>query len=104
MFTNSSFGPYRCGENLVRILNESDDPKLNRKSMRYISENFQLIKSISEIVDPKHRRAIAGMFRKNIRDNFKMDVPEKIKTHLQNIVITHLKSYMDQSSYYDDCV
>lgn len=102
MFTKDAFGPYRCGRNLVRILNESNRRIFDRKCMRYISQNFELIKTISNIPEPKHRRAIAEMLRKNIRNNFTMDVPEKIRTHLQNIVITHLKSSMDQSSYYDD--
>lgn len=99
MFRKSTFGTYKCSENLIRILNEADNAKFNRKTGRYISEHFELIKTVADITNPKHRRALAGLVRKNVKE-IAVDVPEIIKTHIQNVVLTKLKDSMKQSEYY----
>jgi len=66
--------------------------------MRYISEHFGMIKSVMDIPNPKHRRALVGLLRKNVRE-ISIDVPEIIKTHIQNVTIAKLKDSMEQAEY-----
>lgn len=89
------FGNTDAARNLTDMLTTEANPLYLRKVGRFLTHNSSLIKTLTEIPNPNHRRGLAKMLRENIV-NTNMELPEKIKTHAINVAVGNLRRAMEQ--------
>lgn len=85
-----TFGNSKAAITLVDILNETDNEKITQKVSGFIVRYHQLIKHAQDIKDPTTRSIVGYMFIEKI-NNSTLEVPDKVKSFMKNVVIGKIK-------------
>lgn len=85
-----TFGNSKAATTLVDILNEIDSEKVTQKVSGFIVRYHSLIKHVEDIKDPTTRSIVGYMFIEKI-NNSTLEVPDKVKSFMKNVVIGKIK-------------
>ena len=96
-----TYGRYRCAENLTKILNELDNPKITRKVGSYLHEKCKIIKHVMSATDPNVRKYLVSMLLYDINTNFLLVVPKKVESNTKSVAVTHLRQLNREAGYYE---
>lgn len=88
------FGASDAARNLADMVAEADNPIYLRKVARFLNTNSAIIKTLNEIPNLQHRRALSKLVKRSIVES-NMDVPEKLKTHAINVAVGQLRRAME---------
>lgn len=90
MLDKNTFGNSQCAENLVKILNEENNPNHAKKVSAFLGHNNIIIKELSNIPNEQVKKELARLYRESLFKNTNT-LPEKIKTHAINLLITKMR-------------
>lgn len=85
-----TFGNSKAATTLVDILNEIDSEKVTQKVSGFIVRYHSLIKHVEDIKDPTTRSIVGYMFIEKINKST-LEVPDKVKSFMKNVVIGKIK-------------
>jgi len=99
-----TFGNARAEVNLARILNEINDPYLANKAGRLINRFNNLMVELEKMESNKTRRYVMGLTKNDFWDIIdKIDVSEKVRTHIKNVLtIRYRRLYNQEERRSDD--
>lgn len=84
------YGNSRAAVNLVKILEEFNNKRYVRKVTKFLSNNFELIRSVMTISNVQHRDAILKLIRNNATQS-DLELPQIVREHMFNVLATKIK-------------
>ena len=87
----TTFGNSKCAQNLIKILEEENNPNYQKLVSRFLIYNNKIIKEIAKIEDNEVKMTLCNLFLENIKKS-EIKVPKKILTHAINILVGKIRT------------
>ena len=97
-FDIGTYGKTDAAMTLARILEQRDNPKLNRKVGYIWDECVTMLKSIEQVGNVRNKVALANMFREHVLKAIRSRrFPREVKSYLTNIVVGRFRDFFERN-------